>query len=121
MMKEKVVAAEIVGVAEWLNEGRRLFGEDYNQWRFKCPVCGNIQTGADFRSAGVDPQNVYQECIGRHMPDRAKNLGSTPAKDKSKSPCDYAAYGLFTFGRRVMPEGGKKATEVFPFAELESK
>lgn len=27
-------------VKDWLNEGRRLFGNDVRKWRFVCPMCG---------------------------------------------------------------------------------
>lgn len=107
-----------VSVADWLSEARRLFGDDPKLWAFECPVCGNIQTLTQFNDIGVEPQYAYQECIGRHMKTRASNLGSTPAKDGKKSPCDYAAYGLFRAlkGHLVIPEGGGKSVAVLPFA-----
>jgi hypothetical protein len=116
-----MTTTEPIPVAEWLTEARRLFGDDPKKWKFQCPVCGNIQTPEDFKQVGADPQSVYQECIGRHMPksDRASNFADTPAKNGNKSPCDYAAYGLFQFGRKVIPEGGGKPTPVFPFAPEE--
>lgn len=101
---------------EWLAEGRRRFGKDADRWQFRCPVCGNIQTMEDFERVGADPHSAYQECIGRHLPSRASNLAGTPAKDGKKSPCDYAAYGLFQFGWKVINEAGK-AVPVFPFAD----
>ncbi len=106
-----------IPVAEWLAEGLRLFGggrADWRNWRFKCPICGHVQTPADFKALGVDPQSAYQECIGRHLPDKARDLAATPAKNGSKSPCDYAAYGLFRLGRQVISEDGKIVT-AFPF------
>ena len=65
---------------EWLAEGERLFGKDYTKYRFKCPKCGNIATGQEFKDAGAEPNSMYCECIGRHV--------------KGKG-CDWAAYGLF--------------------------
>ena len=38
--------------AEWLAEGERLFGPDYTKWRFKCPHCGRVTTGQEFKDAG---------------------------------------------------------------------
>ena len=102
--------------AEWLAEGRRRFGDDPKSWQFRCPVCGNIQTMQDFEQVGAEPHSAYQECIGRHLPSRASNLAGTPAKDGKKSPCDFAAYGLFQFGWKVINEAGK-AVPVFPFAD----
>lgn len=109
-----------IPVAEWLDEGRKLFGNDktlWSTWRFKCPVCGHVQTPADFEALGIDPQKAYQECIGRHLKSRASNLGSTPGKDGNKSPCDYAVYGLFRLGSLVIPEGGGAPVPVFPFTD----
>jgi len=102
--------------AEWLAEGRRRFGDDPKSWQFRCPVCGNIQTMEDFERVVAGPHSVYQECIGRHLPSRASDFAQTPAKDGTKSPCDYAAYGLFQFGWKVIDEAGK-AVPVFPFAD----
>lgn len=102
-------------VAEWLAEAKRRFGDDPKEWKFQCPVCDHIQTLVDFEKLGRDPQLAYQECIGRHLPNRASNLAGTPSKDGKKSPCDFAAYGLFQFGWKVINESGK-AIPVFPFA-----
>lgn len=65
---------------EWLAEGQRLFGSDYENYRFRCPKCGNIAEGREFKALGLNPNKMYCECIGRHV------------KDKG---CDWAAYGLF--------------------------
>ena len=65
---------------EWRMEGRKRFGLDFKNWKFKCPNCGNIASGAEFKEAGAEPNAIYQECIGRYV--------------KGKG-CDWAAYGLF--------------------------
>lgn len=65
---------------EWREEGQRLFGKDILTWRFKCPRCGTIATGQDFKDAGANPNDMYEHCIGRFDPNRG---------------CDWAAYGLF--------------------------
>lgn len=105
-----------MSLVEWQTEGRRLFGDDANEWKFRCPVCGNIQTPGDFRNLGVDPQSAYQECIGRHLPSRASDFASKPGKDGQKSPCDYAAFGLFRFGWAVVTASSSEPVPVFPFA-----
>ena len=66
--------------AEWLAEGTRLFGNDARSWRFRCPKCGNVATGKEFEDAGGQPNDIYQKCIGRLVPDKG---------------CDWAAFGLF--------------------------
>lgn len=76
-----------------------------------CPMCGNVATPKDFESAGADPQRAAQECIGRTMK-------PMPEPKEGKTPCNWAAYGLFkTCGKGmlvVMPDGTK--VEVFEFA-----
>ena len=65
--------------AEWIAEGRRLFGNVYAAWRFKCPRCKNVATGAEFRDVGARPDDMAKCCIGRFV--------------KGKG-CDWVAYGL---------------------------
>lgn len=65
---------------EWLAEGKSLFGENFEDWKFVCPRCKRINTGKEFKEAGAEPNSMYCECIGRY--------------DKTKG-CDWAAYGLF--------------------------
>jgi hypothetical protein len=112
-----------ISAAEWIAHARALFGDDPRNWKFRCPVCGNVQVLTDFEAIGVEPQMAYQECIGRHLKDRASGLGTNAASDGSTSPCDYAAYGLFYLGGmpKVVPDGGGKPVAVFPFAEATGK
>lgn len=77
--------------AEWLEKGKKLFGEDMGKWRFVCPGCGNVQTIEDFRphkDKGATPESVRQECIGRYTGGRSWFF------DNKGQPCDYAGYGL---------------------------
>lgn len=67
-------------VADWRSEGVRRFGEHFVNWKFKCPRCGRVNTGQEFKDAGAEPNSMYCECIGRY--------------DKTKG-CDWAAYGFF--------------------------
>ena len=107
-----------VPVEQWLTMGRKLFGDDWRLWIFECPVCGNRQSMEDFKKLGIEPQLVYQECIGRHLPRPARDFGTKPGGNGRNSPCDYAAYGLFQAfkGHMVIPDGGGKSIPVFPFA-----
>jgi hypothetical protein len=52
-------------LAEWRTEATRLFGQLPLQWKFQCPICGNVQTGAEFKARGAEPERAYRECIGR--------------------------------------------------------
>ena len=38
---------------EWLAEGERLFGKYYEDWKFKCPRCGNVASGQEFKALGI--------------------------------------------------------------------
>lgn len=84
---------------DWLGEGERLFGKDFTAWRFKCPHCGNVAAGQEFKDAGAKANAIYCECIGRYAPEKG---------------CDWAAYGLFDICT-VHVDG----QPVFEFAPLE--
>lgn len=86
-------------VDSWRAEGLRLFGEDFTNWRFKCPHCGRITTGQEFKDLGLPPAKMYQECIGRY--------------DNSRG-CNWAAYGLFDICTTHVD-----GTPVFDFAPKE--
>lgn len=113
-------AARAFTLLEWQAEAMRLFGSDERQWKFRCPICGNIQGPEDFapfKDRGATPDTAAIECIGRFLPasERSKAFGDTPPEPGK--PCDYAAFGLFRFGDKVTFEGGHTIT-VFPFAAL---
>lgn len=82
---------------EWMAEGQKRFGEQYENWKFKCPRCGNVASGQEFKNVGAKSNSIYCECIGRYL----KNKG-----------CDWAAYGLFDICK-VHVDG----IPVFEFAE----
>jgi len=102
---------------EWTKIGKELYGEDFLTWKFKCPMCGNIQTPADFKKYkddGATPDSARCECIGRYM---SKDECSKAFGDGTiKSPCDYAAYGLIRIGHKITFDNGSD-TYSFPFAE----
>lgn len=99
--------------------GPKLFGPgetEWMKWRFQCPICGHVQTPADFKAIGSDGQSAYQECIGRHTKG-ARDFATKPGKNGQKSPCDYATYGLFRIGDTVQFDDlTLKPITVFPFA-----
>lgn len=104
---------------QFLAKGKELFGENMNKWKFKCPICGNIQCAEDFRQykeQGATAESTWQECIGRYMPKRNSAEAFGNKNKKVKSPCNYAAYGLFRIGHVVKLENGRN-TVAFPFAE----
>jgi hypothetical protein len=83
-------------LADW-QERARVAG-----YRFKCPICGNIATPADFKALGLDPQLAAQECIGRHVEGSDRAFRNTRA-----GPCNFAAYGLLRF-HVVVDQSGKE-------------
>lgn len=99
---------------EWLSEGKKRFGDDFTNWKFRCPACGHVASGQDFKKLGAKPNDMYQICIGR-----ANGKGTDGMKGKDEgNGCNWAAFGLFGTldkGRIVItPEG--KEVEVFDFA-----
>lgn len=102
-------------LAEWMNDGKELFGEDYSNWKFKCPACGHISSIQQFKESDADPNDAYQVCIGR-----VNGKGTKNQTDLGYG-CNWAAYGLFKTigkGRTVVTDEGKEV-KVFDFA-LES-
>ena len=83
---------------EWLKEGRALFGLSFRDWRFVCPVCGNVAAIGDYeayKEQGATPESATKECIGRYRPGGKRAFGDDPGGGGgSGGPCDYAGYGL---------------------------
>lgn len=99
---------------ELLAEGKRRFGEDFMQWKFKCPACGHVASAQEIKDAGGNPETqAYFCCIGRF-----KGAGS-PNKEHNENGCNWTAGGLFgTLGRGitvVTPDG--KEHHIFDFAD----
>lgn len=92
---------------EWKEKGKKLFGDKFNNWKFKCVSCGNTQSISDFIKEGLPEGNaaqaVYQECIGRY--------------DKNKG-CNWCLYGLLKIHELEVIRGEDKIP-VFKFAEEE--
>lgn len=74
---------------EWVDEARRLFGHDPNDWAFVCPVCGNRQTVGDFRKLQdrtAAPMDAYKMCIGVYI------YGARARHEQTgQGPCDCVA------------------------------
>jgi hypothetical protein len=89
---------------EWEAKGQKLFGKDKMQWKFICPVCGNVQSVMDFKKykdKGATPSDAYFNCIGRF------NGSRNTIMDK-KSPCDYTTGGLFNLSPICIEKDGEK-------------
>ena len=99
---------------EWIKEGKKRFGKDIKNWKFKCPNCGNIQCYHDFKKLKVEDIEgiVYYSCIGRWMDDCEGTIGS------KTGPCNYTNGGLFDLSKlKVIKDG--EISSVFEFAESE--
>lgn len=97
---------------EWRAEVERRGAKDC---KFRCPLCKNIATPRDFHNAGIDPEKVATNCIGRYIGAKGNLNSPTP----TPKPCDWAAYGLFgTLNEGIQitkPDG--KTLLVFSFAD----
>lgn len=87
---------------ELLTEARDRFGNDPLDWAFRCPGCGDVASGYDFRKAleenprknrdsspTIASDIVGQECIGRALGALSRTATYTGRG------CNWAAYGLF--------------------------
>ncbi len=98
---------------EWLAEGRRRFGPNFTDWRFICPICGNVASGQEFKDAGAPPNRMYQECIGRYRPNPVRGLGV--GEERTGGPCDYAGYGLIQVSPITVTHPDGKRAMAFDF------
>lgn len=73
--------------AQWEAEGRELFGDDWMQWKFKCPSCGHVARTQDWEDAGAEMDAVAFSCVGRWLNARME-MG------EEGGPCNYAGGGL---------------------------
>jgi hypothetical protein len=109
--------------AELINEATERFGDDPLKWAFRCPSCGDIANGLDFREAlAANPRKhrsgadviasdvVGQECIGRTLGALVKGQGKYTGRG-----CDWAAYGLLGGPWTIaLPDG--RSMHAFPLA-----
>lgn len=93
-----------IPIAAWKEKGMELFGTDIEQWKFKCPACGQIQSLADFKAANVPtPEGkFYFSCIGRWVPGRG---------------CDWTLGGLLQIHAVEVIDQDGDILPAFEFAE----
>jgi len=94
-----------IPIQEWRAKGTALFGSaDIEQWKFKCPSCGQSQTLSEFRAANVPtPEGkFYFSCIGRWVPGRG---------------CDWTLGGLLQIHLTEVIDQDGDILRVFEFAE----
>lgn len=107
--------------ADLLAELRSTFGDDPMTWAFRCPACGDVATGQDFRDTlTASPRTrrngtpatasdyLGQVCIGRV-------LGALAQPPTNERGCDWAAGGLFSGPWFVAAPDGREIPS-FPIA-----
>jgi hypothetical protein len=103
---------------DWQAEGRRLFGDDVNQWRFKCPSCGHIQKRQDYLDMGMGKQcdnYLAFTCIGKfRRTDPTKTIVGYGDPDKGHG-CKYAGGGLFNISPIQLVIGPDEVRPTFAF------
>jgi hypothetical protein len=95
---------------EWKKILTERFGENILDWKFKCPACGKITSGAEFKEVGAKPNDIFQKCIGNF-----KGQGK-PDPENNQERCNWKAYGLFKLGDVVIADEGNEI-DVFPIAD----
>lgn len=93
----------------WEAEARRLFGDDWMEWKFVCPSCGHVAAVKDWKAVGASAAQVAFSCVGRYMA-KAAEMCEKPG------PCNYAGGGLIRLNP-VQIEGHKDT--YFDFARTE--
>lgn len=101
--------------SEWKAEGERRFGADRMRWRFVCPVCKHVASGADYRDAGAPEGAIAFSCIGRYLDNKSLEAFA----GKQTGPCTYAGGGLFRLNPIRVTHATGRASELFAFAEAQ--
>lgn len=102
-------------IKEWKETGKKLYGDEPINWKWKCPACGHVASAMDFQKLNTDPSRAYQECIGR-----VNGKGTSNGEDNGNG-CKWTAFGLFkTLGKgiNIVTEDGHEV-EVFKYANAE--
>lgn len=86
---------------EFMEQGNKLFGENFDDWVFVCPVCNKEQSNNDFKKIGIDAREkgyIAFSCIGRFIEGSKDALGSKGGK--AEKGCNYTNGGLFKLAKK---------------------
>lgn len=113
-------------VEEWKEEGKKLFGKEFNKWEFVCPKCGHIQSVSEFlERTDLSKKEIAKyicfSCIGRFLKDQE------PKFKKSKKfhiemkggGCNWSLGGLFNFHEAEV-QVGDNVQYIFKFNKEEN-
>ena len=122
MTRNELIPPELktMTLQEWRERGRRLFGNDWRTWKFRCPVCRHVAQAGDWLDAGAPEGAIAFSCIGRWNGE-GKQGDSPVRRPAGGGPCMYAGGGLFKLNpvTVVSPDGTQN--QVFAFADDEGK
>lgn len=94
---------DVIWIENFRDELTRKFGPSELDWKFRCPVCGIVQSGRDFQEIGEDPNNAYRNCIGRYK----KGIG-----------CNYSLGGLLVLSKKRVLTENFRIVPVFEVASV---
>lgn len=96
-------------IDEWQKEGRRRFGLNTHNWKFRCPQCGEIQSVEMCLNFGIHIDNVGIRCIGGLCK-------TTRSNGKPLHGCTYVPNELFNMNpiEVILKDGSTR--RVFSFA-----
>ncbi|MFA5922348.1 MAG: VVA0879 family protein [Methylococcaceae bacterium] len=112
-MKKEHFQRRKTTIHAYYDEAIALFGENTQNWKFVCPVCGHITSVADYQDAGAPEGAIAFSCVGRWT--SATQTIFDDSSDKT-GPCDYSGGGLFDFNPVEIEDFGN----YFEFAKPEA-
>lgn len=101
-------SVKVIKYKDWMAELKEKFGENPDNWKFKCPSCGHVQSVADFKAIGKDPNYAFSNCIGRF----------TGNNDHTgKYGCNYTVNGFISLNKTTVINEDYLPVKVFEMAD----
>ncbi len=113
----------VITKEEFISKAKELYGENTNDWIFRCSNCKREQSATSIRAEwdkGIKPKRYPDIKIGDEF---------RPEQECFSPDCNWVAYGLFNSGILVVIDDKKphnsnlkeNCVYVFPFADYEFK